>query len=135
MKRLAAIALLPLALAAFAPQPPDDEKQQSSSEIVGFVSRQLLEKRCWTDHSDMPEARRLRTTFRIWLGPDGKFSLPPQLIDPAVEPTNDEQMRLFIAHARRALNVCNRLGWELPQGAAELLRDNYIDLQFVPKIG
>jgi hypothetical protein len=142
VKRVAAIALLPLALAAFAPQQPDDraplstaEKKQLSVEIIVAVKAQLMENHCWADHSDMPEARRLSVTIRIWLGPDGHFRAPPQLVNPEQEPLNDRPMQVFLAHARRALDVCNIIGWKLPDRSAELLPENYIDLMFVPKVG
>lgn len=144
MKRLAAIALLPLALAAFAPQPPDDnaaarltfeEERKVSSDVMDAIKRQLIENGCWADHRDMPEAKRLSVIFRIQLGPDGHFSAPPRLLDPMQAPANDKPMQTFIAYARQALETCNTQGWQLPEGASEVLRDSYIDLMFVPRIG
>lgn len=135
MRKLAAIALLPLALAAFAPQRPGPELKRAGAEAVSAIARQLIDKQCWTDHSDMPEARRLSAIFRISLGADGHFTKEPELVHPAAPPLGDAPLQAFIRDARRALTQCNALGFDLSPEDAELLQGEDIDIQFVPKIG
>lgn len=142
MKRLVAIALLPLALAAFAPQPPADaprlsagERRQLSWETTETIVRQLIDNGCWTDHRDMPDARRLSAIVRIYIGADGRLLRDPELVSPASEPLNDVPLKTFIGYVREALAKCNAVGFKLSPESFELLRDNYVDLQFTPRIG
>ena len=144
MRRLAAIVFLPLALAAFAPQPPDNEtprkmsaaeERELSRDTMKAITSQIIGKGCWTDHTDLPEARRLSTTLRIYVGPDGHLIGTPQLIQPASEPLRDHPLQEFIKLAREALKKCDADGFDLPQGASEVLDDEYIDIMFLPKIG
>ncbi len=144
MRKFCAIALLPLMLAAFAPQPIGSEtqdrlsvqdKRRLSAEVTGAVVDQLIDNGCWVDHSDMAEAKRLRATIRIWLGPDGRFSAPPVLINPESIPSGDKAMQVFVAHAQRALKMCDEIGWKLPERSAEVLAGDFIELTFMPKIG
>lgn len=120
MRRLAAITLLPLALAAFAPQQEDlgggsatTFKRRMEATFEDQIRAQLLWNKCWADHSDMPEAPRLRATFRFTIGPDGHFTTPPALIEPSEDLSNDKPMKTFVAQARRALEVCDARGWEM----------------------
>ncbi|MEZ6028556.1 MAG: hypothetical protein R3C46_02300 [Hyphomonadaceae bacterium] len=110
-----------------------DMKRMTAS-ITDFIRSQLVGNRCWTDHSDMADARRLKATFRVWFGRNGKFSQPYQLISPSREPTGDIPLQTFVQHARRALDMCNKLGWRVPEEYFQLPQPQYIDIEFVPKI-
>jgi len=140
--KLAVSVLAALMLAAFAPDPQGGDQQTSSSatrrmtiSTPEFISMQLIKKRCWADHSDMPEARRLRTTFRVWFGRDGKFSREPEMVAPATKPTNDPPMQTFIVHARRALDMCNMLGWDVPEGYFAISDPPpYLDIEFIARL-
>lgn len=139
MKRHAAIALLPLALAAFAPQQEGHEGESSTTfkrrMVAAFpdqIRAQLHLKRCWTDHSDIPEASRLRATFSFTIGPNGHFVSAPTLIEPSGDLSHDAAMTTFVEHARRALKDCDTLGWEMSPDYFNLRPDgSVITLTFV----
>jgi hypothetical protein len=128
-------------LAGFSPQlptPADTQSAQSDPKLIAVASlqairTQLLRSYCWADHSDMPEATRLRATIRIWIGRDGKFSREPELLLPEREPVNDVPLQTFIGHARRALRMCNSLGWNLPDAYFDL-EAPYIDVEFIARL-
>ena len=112
------------------------EMRRAQVTITDYIRAQLINKRCWTDHSDMADAQRLQATFRVKFGADGKFAMEPELREPAREPINDPPMQVFIQHARTALQKCNKLGWQVPPEYFKLEPAPYwIDLVFVPKIG
>ena len=112
------------------------EMRRTQVTVQDFIRAQLINKRCWTDHSDMADAARLQATFRVRFSNNGKFALEPELREPAREPINDPPMQVFIQHARTALQKCNNLGWQVPPEYFKLEPAPYwIDLVFVPKIG
>lgn len=118
-----------------APRLSVGDRRRMTASIEDAIKSQLVSKGCFADHSDMADAKRLRATFRVWFGRNGKFSQKYQLVAPAREPFNDPPMQAFIAHARRALDMCNNLGWQVPEEYFRLPQPQYIDLTFLPKIG
>lgn len=125
----------PAAGAAEAPRMSVGDRKRMTASIADYIKSQLVSKQCWADHSDMADAKRLRATFRVWFGRNGKFSQRYELVQPAREPFNDPPLQAFIAHARRALDKCNNLGWQVPEEYFQLPQPQYIDLEFLPKIG
>ena len=110
------------------------EMRRTQVTVTDYIRAQLINNRCWTDHSDMADAQRLKTTIRVWFGRDGKFARPPELRER--EPFNDPPMQVFIQHARTALSKCNTIGWKVPEEYFKLEpAPYYIDLVFVPKVG
>lgn len=110
-----------------------DMKRMTAS-VTDFIRSQLVNNKCWTDHSDMADARRLKATFRVWFGRNGKFSQPYEMVSPTREPAGDVPMLTFVAHARRALDMCNKIGWRVPEEYFKLPQGTYIDIEFIPKI-
>lgn len=100
-------------LISIAPSAPVPSLTRVSS-LGESVMAQLIDKRCWTDSSSMMDAHRLKATFLITVNPDGKLASEPVLIQPALAPTDDPAMTVFIAKARAALRTCNGLGFNLP---------------------
>lgn len=131
MMRQVTVSLLPLALAAFVPQA---DKDRPLANIATSIARQLVDKECWTDHRDMPNARNLTTTLRIYLGADGHLTKEPELIHPPTLPASDIPLRTFIGFAQDALAKCNAMRFDIPAGSSELLATNYIDIMFTPRI-
>ena len=84
------------------------------SSLGESVMAQLVDKRCWTDSSTMMDAHRLKATFSMTFNTEGKLAAEPVLIQPALAPTDDPAMTVFIAKARAALRTCNGLGFNLP---------------------
>lgn len=117
-----------------APRVGVGDMRRMTASVTDFIRAQLISNRCWTDHSDMADARRLKATFRVWFGRNGKFSQPYQLISPGREPTGDVPLQTFVAHARRALDMCNKIGWRVPEEYFKLPQPQYIDIEFLPKI-
>ena len=118
-----------------APRPSRGDQRRMTASITDIIISQLRDKECWADHSDMADAKRLRATYRVWFGRNGKFSQTPQLMDPSRKPANDPPLNTFIVHAERALNKCNQIGWFVPEEYFRLPQPAYIDLEFLPKIG
>lgn len=118
-----------------APRLSAGDKRRMTASITDIIISQLRDKECWADHSDMADAKRLRATYRVWFGRNGKFSKTPELIDPTRKPANDPPLNTFIVHAERALNKCNQIGWYVPEDYFRLPQPAYIDLEFLPKIG
>lgn len=139
MKRLVAIAFA-FMLSAFAPQPPDTvdpapDRKAGTSAMLTDIRIHLINKRCWADHSDLPDARTLRATFRIWFGRDGRFSREPELVFPQSEPEAGTIRAGFVADARRALTLCNEIGWPVPALYFELSDPPpWIEIEFLPKV-
>ncbi len=125
----------PAASSREAPRLSAGDKRRMTASVEDIIKSQLITKRCFADHSDMADAKRLRVTIRVWFGRNGKFSQPYQMISPGREPFNDPPLQAFITHARRALDMCNNLGWQVPDDYFRLPQPQYIDLEFVPKIG
>ncbi len=125
----------PAASSKEAPRLSAGDKRRMTASIEDIIKSQLITKGCFADHSDMADAKRLRVTLRVWFGRNGKFSQAYQLVAPAREPFNDPPLMAFLAHARRALDMCNNLGWQVPDDYFRLPQPQYIDLTFVPKIG
>jgi hypothetical protein len=125
----------PAASSKEAPRLSAGDKRRMTASIEDIIKSQLITNGCFADHSDMADAKRLRATFRVWFGRNGKFSQTYQLVSPAREPFNDPPLQAFIAHARRALDKCNNIGWQVPEDYFRLPQPQYIDLEFVPKIG
>lgn len=112
------------------------EMRRTQVTVTDYIRAQLINKRCWTDHSDMADAQRLTATFRVRFSASGKFAAEPELREPSREPFNDPPMQVYIQHARTALAKCNQLGWQIPPEYFKLQPAPYwIDLTFVPKVG
>jgi outer membrane biosynthesis protein TonB len=111
------------------------DRKRMTASITDIIRSQLISKGCWADHSDMADARRLKATFRVWFGRNGKFSQEAQLVSPGREPSGDPPLQTFVQHARRALSMCNQIGWLVPEEYFRLPQPQYIDLEFLPKIG
>jgi outer membrane biosynthesis protein TonB len=109
------------------------EQRKMVASVTDYIRAQLVNNRCWTDHSDMADAQRLHTTIRVWFGRNGKFSRAYEL--QSREPSGDPQMQVFVAHARRALDMCNTIGWIIPEQYFQLPQPQYIDITFVPQVG
>ena len=125
----------PASTANEAPRLSVGDRRRMTATITDILVSQLKDNRCWADHSDMADAKRLRATFRIAFGRNGKFSIRPELISPARKPANDPPLNTFIVHAERALNMCNQIGWRVPEDYFRLPEPRTIDLEFLPKIG
>lgn len=109
-------------------------QRRAQVTITDFIRAQLVNKKCWTDHSDMADAQRLKATFRVRFAANGKFVGDPELREPSREPFNDPPLQVFIQHARTALAKCNALGWQIPKEYWDLEPAPYwIDLEMVPK--
>jgi len=100
-------------LISVAPTAPVPRMTQVSS-LGESVMAQLVDKRCWTDSSSMMDAHRLKATFSMTFNQDGKLAAEPVLIQPALAPSDDPAMTVFIAKARAALRTCNGMGFSLP---------------------
>ena len=116
-----------------APRMGAGEQRKMVASITDYIRAQLVNNRCWTDHSDMADAGRLSATIRVWFGRNGKFSRGYEL--QSREPSGDPQLQVFVQHARRALDMCNSIGWVVPEEYFRLPQPQYIDITFVPKIG
>ncbi len=100
-------------LISVAPAAPTPRMEPAGS-LGAHVLAQLVDKRCWTDSSSMMDAHRLKATFSLTFGMDGKLAAEPVLIQPALAPTDDPAMTVFIAKARASLRTCNALGFDIP---------------------
>jgi len=118
-----------------APRLGAGDRRRMTASVTDAIRSQLISNRCWADHSDMADARRLRATIRVWFGRNGKFSKRYEMIAPSREPTGDPPLQAFITHARRALDMCNNIGWVVPEEYFTRLGSPYIDIDFLPKIG
>lgn len=107
-------------LLSIAPSAPIPRLSDAGASPVagGSVSQairaQLDAKRCWTDSGNMMDAQRLRATFGVSFGQNGKFASEPRLISPASDPADDPAMMVFLAKARAAMRTCNALGFDVP---------------------
>lgn len=111
------------------------EMRRTQVTITDYIRAQLVNKRCWTDHSDMADAATLRTVFRVRFSNNGKFAVEPELREPSRPPAGGPLL-VFIEHARTALQKCNNLGWQVPPEYFKLEPAPYwIDIEFLPKIG
>lgn len=118
-----------------APRLGAGDRRRMTASVTDAIRSQLVANRCWADHSDMADARRLTATFRVTFGRNGKFSKRYQMIAPSREPTADPPLQAFITHARRALDMCNNIGWVIPEEYFTRLGSPDIDIEFLPKIG
>lgn len=116
-----------------APRMGAGEQRKMVASITDYIRAQLVNNRCWTDHSDMADAGRLSATIRVWFGRNNKFSRGYEL--QSREPSGDPQLQVFVQHARRALDMCNSIGWVIPEEYFRLPQPQYVDITFVPKIG
>lgn len=82
--------------------------------VAEQIRAQLNVNRCWTDSSSMMDAQRLKASFGVSFGPDGRFASEPRLITPSAEPANDPAMMVFLAKARAAMRTCNTMGFYVP---------------------
>ncbi|HOZ28519.1 MAG TPA: hypothetical protein PK080_14235 [Hyphomonadaceae bacterium] len=111
------------------------EMRRTQVTVQDYIRAQLVNKRCWTDHSDMADAATLRTVFRVRFSNNGKFAVEPELREPS-RPPGGGPLLVFIEHARTALQKCNNLGWQVPPEYFKLEPAPYwIDIEFLPKIG
>lgn len=85
-----------------------------AGSLSDHVMARLVDQRCWTDSSSMMDAQRLKATFALTFGTDSKLAAEPVLIQPALSPTDDPAMMVFIAKARAALRTCNGMGFDIP---------------------
>jgi len=118
-----------------APRLGAGDRRRMTASVTDAIRSQLIANRCWADHSDMADARRLKATFRVAFSRNGKFSKRYQMIAPSREPTGDPPLQAFITHARRALDMCNNIGWVIPEEYFTRLGSPDIDIEFLPKIG
>ena len=105
-----------------------------TASVIDTIKSQLITNKCFADHSDMADARRLSATFRMSFSRNGKFSQPYLLIKPTREPFGDPPLQAFITHARRALDMCNTIGWQIPEEYFKLGTNYPIELEFLPQI-
>lgn len=115
-----------------APRRGAGDNSRMTITVAEFVRQQLLTKGCWTDQDDMPDAKRLRATFRIRFGRDGRFLEEQQLIEPSRPPAGDQPMQTFIERARRALSKCNQMGFQVPSQYFETSPAQWIEIVFLP---
>jgi hypothetical protein len=99
-----------ISVAPVAPVP----RMTPTGSLADHVMAKLVEQRCWTDSSSMMDAQRLKATFALTFGTDSKLAAEPVLIQPALSPTDDPAMMVFIAKARAALRTCNSMGFDIP---------------------
>lgn len=134
MKALGAIVALMLAALAAQPLSMAQETTTPAQRFLGDIRQHLIGNRCWSDHSDMPDARRLRAIFRVWIGQDGKFSRVPEMVYPTAAPVADAPMSEFVVLVLNALATCNELGWPVPENYFEPSKvPAWIDIEFLPK--
>ena len=125
----------PASTANEAPRMSVGDRRRMTATILDIIASQLISNRCWADHSDMADAKRLRATYRIAFGRNGKFSMTPELIEPSRKPANDPPLNTYIVHAERALNMCNQIGWKIPEEYFRLPEPRTIEFVFLPSIG
>lgn len=125
----------PASTANEAPRLGVGDRRRMTATITDILVSQLKDNGCWADHSDMADAKRLRATFQVAFARNGKFSVQPKLISPVRKPANDPPLNTFIVHAERALNMCNQIGWRVPDDYFTKLGAPTVDLEFLPKIG
>lgn len=99
-----------ISVAPVAPLP----RMTPTGSLADHVMARLVDQRCWTDSSSMMDAQRLKATFALTFGTDSKLAAEPVLIQPALSPTDDPAMMVFIAKARAALRTCNSMGFDIP---------------------
>lgn len=115
-----------------APRRGVGDNSRMTMTVADFIRHQLQSKGCWNDQSDMPDARRLRATFRIRFGRNMRFLGDPELIEPARSPAGDQPMQIFIQRAQRALDVCNEKGFQVPPQYYETSPAQPIEIVFLP---
>jgi outer membrane biosynthesis protein TonB len=115
------------------PRPGVGDMKRNTATVTDFIRAQLVNNKCWTDHSDMADARRLKATFRVKFDRNNKMTMS-ELVSPSREPIGDGPLQTFIAHARRALDMCNKKGWNVPPEYFNLPQPQTIDIEFLPKI-
>lgn len=125
----------PASAANEAPRMAVGDRRRMTATITDILVSQLRDNGCWADHSDMADAKRLRATFQVAFARNGKFSVQPKLVSPVRKPANDPPLNTFIVHAERALNMCNQIGWRVPEDYFSKLGAPTVDLEFLPKIG
>src|SRR5262249_19815069 len=54
-----------------APRQGAGDMKRMTASMAAIIASQLVSKGCWTDQSDMADARRLRTTIAVKFGRDG----------------------------------------------------------------
>lgn len=81
-----------------------DNKSNTATFAAYFSSQ--LRQRCWGDQDDLPDARRLRATFRVRFQPSGQLNGQPEYVDPKGIPAADQPMKVFMTRALRALQQC-----------------------------
>lgn len=112
-----------------------NEMRRMQVTITDYIRAQLVNKKCWTDHSDMADAASLRAVFRVRFNKDGHFTSPPELREPSRLPSGGPLL-VFIQHAQTALDKCNKAVWQIPPEYFKLEPAPYwIDIEFLPKIG
>jgi outer membrane biosynthesis protein TonB len=108
------------------------DKNRMTMTVADAIRSQLLSKGCWTNQADMADAPRLRAVIAVKFGRDGHFSMEPRLIEPNREPAGDQPLQVYIQRARRALNKCNQMGFQIPEQYFEFNPVQTIEIEFLP---
>jgi outer membrane biosynthesis protein TonB len=108
------------------------DKTRMTMTVADAIKSQLISKKCWTNHADMADARRLRAVIAVRFGRDGHFALEPKLIEPTREPNNDPPLQVYIQRARNALSKCNQMGFQIPEEYFSFNPPETIELVFLP---
>ncbi len=134
MKRLAAIALASLTLAAFAPQETTQLTRERKREIVNLVLNQLVDKGCWSPPAATKETFTM-VTFSVNFTPDGHFKQAPEQVSPPTPFAEGSTSQKFADAARAALETCGALGFDIPPDYFTSGKDERMEFTFLPKIG
>lgn len=84
-----------------------DVPKDLAASVGAALYDELVQRACWRDYSDMPEADRLVVEIKFTFKRGGGFADGPTLVSPAAVPTNDPPMQMFIQRAMAALNRCS----------------------------
>jgi len=118
-----------------APRKGAGDMKRMTASMAAIIASQLVSKGCWTDQSDMADARRLRTVIAVKFGRDGHFSAEPRLVEPAREVSGDPPLQVYIQRARTALTKCNQMGFQIPEQYFEYQPVQSIEIEFLPGMG
>jgi outer membrane biosynthesis protein TonB len=104
----------------------------NTATVRDYISAQLKGNKCWADPDDMPDAHRLRAVFSVRFGRNGRFLEAPKMIEPSRPPSSDPPLEVYIQRARRALDMCNSIGFRVPNEYFQDQPVQYIELVFLP---
>lgn len=110
-----------------APRRGIGNQQTNTATLAQFVFQEMVNRNCWRDSSDMPDASRLAAVIRITFKRGGMFDGEPTLVQPSRPPTNDIPLQTFISRTFAALKRCEPF-----QTIPQQYYDNpqYIDAEF-----